>query len=236
MDVNSGRVLLVDDEPDIRRLLSRYLGRLGYTVQEAADGEEAVALVKAAIPDVVVTDMAMPRLDGLGLLEQLRSVDPGLPVIVLTGHGSFENVIAAMRCGAAFDYLVKPLHDLTMIEVAVARALEVRRLRAEAREAFQVSAIRELAVTASDRILNPLNVISLSVERLTREGVTAEAKAKIVANIETAVDTITRIVRQMRSVARYTPREAIPGLWELDLDRAAADEPREKNPESLPPT
>src|SRR5574341_847829 len=197
--MKGGRVLLVDDEPDIRRLLSRYLGRLGYIVQEAADGEEAVALVKAESPDVVVTDMAMPRLDGLGLLERLRSVDPGLPVIVLPGHGSFENVIAAMRRGAAFDYLVKPLEDLMMIEVAVARALEVRRLRAQAREALQVIAIRELAVTASDRILNPLNVISLSVERLTREGVTAEAKARAVATIEAAVEAIIKVVRQMRA-------------------------------------
>src|SRR5574337_967835 len=112
----------------------------------------------------MITDMAMPRLDGLGLLEQLRSVDPGLPVIVLTGHGSFENVIAAMRRGAAFDYLLKPLEDLSTLEVAVSRAVEVRQLRAKAREAFQVAAIREMAVTASDRILNPLNIISLSME------------------------------------------------------------------------
>ncbi|MDD5558481.1 response regulator [Candidatus Methylomirabilis sp.] len=225
--MNSDRVLLVDDEPDIRRLLSRYLGRLGYIVQEAADGEAAVALVKAAIPDVVITDMAMPRLDGLGLLEQLRRLDPGLPVIVLTGHGSFENVIAAMRCGAAFDYLVKPLQDLTMIEVAVARALEVRRLRARAREADQVAAIREMAVTASDKILNPLNIILLSLAQLTGEGVTAEAKTKAAAHVEAAVETIARVVRQMRTVARYAPREVLPGLREIDLDQAAGDEKRD---------
>lgn len=233
--MKSARIVLVDDEPEIRRLLSRHLGRLGYTVWEAGDGEEAVTLVKAESPDVVVTDMTMPRLDGLGLLEQLRNVDPGLPVIVLTGHGSFENVIAAMRRGAAFDYLLKPLEDLTVIEVAVARALEVRKLRAQAREALQVAAIRELAVTASDRILNPLNVITLSVERLTREGLTTEAKAKAVSHIEAAVETITKVVRQMRAVAHYVPREVVPGLREIDLERATGDEPREKNHESLPP-
>lgn len=225
--MTGARILLVDDEPEIRRLLSRHLQRLGYTVREAGDGEEAVALATAEIPDVVITDMAMPRLNGLDLLEQLRSMDPGLPVIVLTGHGSFDNVIAAMRRGAAFDYLVKPLQDLTVLEVAVARALEVRTLRAQAREAFQVAAIRELAVTASDRILNPLNIISLSVERLSHEGMTAEAKAKAVANIETAVETITKVVRKMREVARYMPREVVPGLREIDLDRAVVDEKRE---------
>ncbi|CBE67557.1 MAG: response regulator [Candidatus Methylomirabilis oxygeniifera] len=234
--MTGARILLVDDEPEIRRLLSRHLQRLGYTVREAGDGEEAVAAATAEIPDVVITDMSMPRLDGLELLERLRSMDPGLPVIVLTGHGSIENVIAAMRRGAAFDYLLKPLQDLTVLEVSVARAFEIRKLRAQAREAFQVGAIRELAVTASDRILNPLNIISLSVERLTRNGMTAEAKAKAVANIETAVETITKVVRQMRAVARYTPREVVPGLREIDLDRAAGDEKREKNDESLPPT
>ncbi len=223
----NGRVLIVDDEPEIRRLLSRHLQRLGYTVREAGDGEEAAAVATVDIPDVVITDMSMPRMGGLELLETLRNMDPGLPVIVLTGHGSLENVIAAMRRGAAFDYLLKPLPDLTVLEVAVARAFEVRKLRAQAREAFQVAAIRELAVTASDRILNPLSIISLSVERLSHEGMTAEAKAKAVANIETAVETITKVVRKMREVARYMPREVVPGLREIDLDRAVVDDKRE---------
>lgn len=234
--MKDARILLVDDEPEIRRLLSRHLQRLGYTVREAGNGEEAAAVATVDIPDVVITDMSMPRMGGLELLETLRNIDPGLPVIVLTGHGSLENVIAAMRRGAAFDYLLKPLPDLTVLEVTVARAFEVRKLRAQAREAFQVAAIRELAVTASDRILNPLNIISLSVERLSHEGMTAEAKAKAVANIETAAETITKVVRKMREVARYMPREVVPGLREIDLDRAVVDEPREKNDESLPPT
>ncbi|MDE2059172.1 MAG: response regulator [candidate division NC10 bacterium] len=219
----NARILLVDDEPEIRRLLSRHLRRLGYTVREAEDGEAAAALVKEEIPNVVITDMAMPRLGGLGLLEKLRSVDPDLPVIVLTGHGSFDNAIAAMRRGTVFDYLLKPLSDLTLLEVAVARAVEIGKLRARAREADQVAAIRELAVTASDKILNPLNIINLSVERLILEGVSSEAKAKAVANIEVAVETITRIVRQMRTVVRYTPREVVPGLREIDLDQATGD-------------
>lgn len=221
------RLLIVDDDPEIRRLLSRRLGRVGYMVQEAENGEEAVTLARQAVPDVVITDMTMPRLDGLGLLEELRSVDPDLPVIVLTGYGSFDNAIAAMRKGVLFDYLQKPLEDLSLLEVAVARALEVRRLRARAREADQVTAIREMAVTASDKILNPLNIIILCLERLTGEGVTAEAKAKAVANIEAAVGTITKVVRQMRMVARYTPREVLPGLREIDLDQATSQTPDE---------
>lgn len=223
--MKGARILLVDDDPEIRRLLARRLGRAGYAVREAGNGEEAVALVREAVPDVVITDMAMPCLDGLGLLEELRGLDADLPVIVLTGHGSFDNAIAAMRKGMLFDYLHKPLEDLSLLEVAVARAVEVRRLRAKAREADQVTAIRELAATASDRILNPLNVIVLSLERLAGEGVTAEARAKAAASIETSVKTIAQVVRQMRTVARYTPREILPGLREIDLEQATRDEP-----------
>jgi len=219
------RLLIVDDDPEIRRLLSRHLGRMGYMVQEAGNGEAAVTLAREAVPDVVITDMIMPGLDGLGLLGKLQSLDPDLPVIVLTGYGSLENAIAALRQGVLFDYLYKPLEDMSLLDVAVVRALEVRKLRARSLEADQVTAIRELAVTASDRILNPLNIIVLSLGRLISEGVTPEAKAKAVANIEAAVETITRVVRQMRTVARYAPREVLPGLREIDLDQASPDAP-----------
>ena len=222
------RVLVVDDDVEIRILLSRHLRRLGYTVEEAGDGEEALALVGKVVPDVVVTDMAMPRLDGLGLLKALQRQDPDLPVIVLTGHGSFENAIHAMREGVLFDYLLKPLPNLALLEVAVRRALEVRQLRDRAREADQVVAMRELAVTASDRILNPLNIIVLSLATLSREGITSEARAKAVATIEQAIDTITHVVSQMRAVARYVPREVTRGLREIDLENATT-EPQESD-------
>ena len=219
-----GRVLVVDDEVEIRTLLSRRLRRAGYAVEEAGDGAEALELVDKEVPDVVVTDIAMPRLDGLGLLKRLRSKDPELPVIVLTGHGSFDNAIQAMREGTLFDYLLKPLEDLVLLDLSVRRALEVRGLRAKAREADQVVAMRELAVTAADRILNPLNAIALSLVTLRREGIAPEARAKAVTMIEQAIDTITSVVRQMRTVARYVPREITRGLREIDLETATAQE------------
>lgn len=218
------RLLVVDDDLEVRTFLSRHLRRLGYHVEEAADGEEAVARVSQAVPDVVITDMVMPRLDGLGLLRALRRTEPDLPIIVLTAHGSTDNAIAAMREGVVFDYLLKPLPDVAMLEVAVQRALDVRQLLARAREADQVAAMRELVTTASDRILNPLNGIALSLATLSREGVTPEARAKAVANIEGAIETITKVVRQMRMVARYAPREVLPGFQEIDLDQATGDE------------
>ena len=219
------RVLVVDDDPEIRALLSRRLRRSGYLVEEACDGEEALALVEKAVPDVVVTDMTMPNLDGLGFLQALRVVDPEVPVIVLTGQGSLDNVIQALREGTLFDYLLKPLIDVALLDVAVRRALETRMLRARAREADQVVAMRELAVTACDRILNPLNAIALGLTTLVRAESTPEIRARAAEIVQNAIDSITRVVRQMRTIVRYTPREVTLGLHEIDLEQATTEDP-----------
>lgn len=217
------RVLVVDDDDEVRTLLVRSLRRRGYHVEEAADGIEGLGRVEKAPPDVVVTDMAMPRLDGLGLLKSLKEKHPDLPVIVLTGHGSMESVLQAMREGVLFDYLMKPLPDLALLDVAILRAVEVRRLRARAREADQVTAMRELTVTAADRILNPLNVISLSLALLRHEGTHPEAVARAVTKIQGAMDAISRVIHQMGKISRYAPQEVVQGLRMIDLDSATPE-------------
>lgn len=218
------RVLVVEDDVEVRTLLVRTLRRRGHSVEEAADGMEGLACAERAAPDVVLTDMAMPRLDGLGLMKALKQTDPDLPVIVLTGHGSMENVLQAMREGVLFDYLMKPLPDLALLEVAVLRAVEVRRLRARAREADQVTAMRELTVTAADRILNPLNVMALSLALLRREGARPEVMARAMAKIEGAMKAITQVIQQMGKISRYAPQEIMRGLRMIDLDSATAPE------------
>ena len=218
------RVLVVEDDTAVRTLLAWRLRRQGCTVEEAEDGVEALSLNERSIPDVVVTDMAMPRLDGLGLLKAIREKDPDLPVIILTGHGSLENAIQALREGGLFDYLMKPLSDVTLLEVAVGRALEVRQLRALAREVDQVAAMRELARTAADRILNPLNVVALSLATLRRDGISPEARAHAVEKIERAIEAITQVVHQMVTIERYAPREITRGLREIDLEGARSPE------------
>ncbi len=220
----NARVLVVEDDTAVRTLLAWRLRRQGCTVEEAEDGVEALSLIERSIPDVVVTDMAMPRLDGLGLLKAIREKDPDLPVIILTGHGSLENAIQALREGGLFDYLMKPLSDVTLLEVAVGRALEVRQLRALAREVDQVAAMRELARTAADRILNPLNVVALGLATLRRDGISPEARAHAVEKIERAIEAITQVVHQMVTIERYAPREITRGLREIDLEGARSPE------------
>ncbi|MBI3084291.1 MAG: response regulator [candidate division NC10 bacterium] len=218
------RVLVVEDDTEVRSLLAWHLRRQGCTVEEAEDGVEALSVIARSVPDVIITDMAMPRLDGLGLLKAMREKDPDLPVIILTGHGSLENAIQALREGGLFDYLMKPLSDVTLLEVAVGRALEVRRLRALAREVDQVAAMRELARTAADRILNPLNVVALSLATLRRDEISPEARAHAVEKIERAIEAITQVVHRMVTIQRYAPREVTRSLREIDLEGARSPE------------
>jgi DNA-binding response OmpR family regulator len=218
------RVLLVDDDQTIQALVSGYLRRRGYEVDQACDGIEALASVGRAVPEVVITDLGMPRLDGPGLLRALTQTHPDLPAIVLTAHESLDDVLCAIREGILFDYLIKP-PDLPILEMAVRRAAEVRKLRARAREADQVAAMRELAMTAADRILNPCHIISLSLELLEQKGFPADAIARAVPRIKGAVDRITRVVHQMAKVSRYAPCEVTKNLREIDLDHAGAAGP-----------
>jgi len=124
------RVLVVDDEEGARSGLEKLLRLEGYEVETAADGVAALERAADQLPDVVVTDLKMPRMDGLELMKQLRSLYIGLPVIVVTAFGDVGSAVAAMRLGAE-HYLVKPV-DFDELQVAVDRAIEHRDVRAEA--------------------------------------------------------------------------------------------------------
>ena len=122
-------VLLVDDEPGVLFTLSELLGERGHRAVAARSAAEA--LVKLDDADVVVTDLSMPGVDGLQLMAQIGQRDPGLPVILLTAHGSERVAVAAMKQGA-YDYLAKPF-DIDEVAVVIERALEARRLRVDNR-------------------------------------------------------------------------------------------------------
>ncbi len=124
------RVLIVDDESALRLALRAILEAAGHQVDEADDGDEGVRVAAAA--DVVITDLVMPRRDGLTVVRELVAADRDRPVIMLTARGSERVAVEAIRAGA-FDYLVKPF-DIEAVEVAVRRAAEVRELRLGARD------------------------------------------------------------------------------------------------------
>lgn len=106
-----GKVMVVDDDPGVRELLSIQLGAIGYQVETARDGEAALDRISEYKPDAVILDLAMPRLDGFGVLEHLgRTKLASLPVLVLSARTSTFDVQRAIRLGAK-DFLAKPFGE-----------------------------------------------------------------------------------------------------------------------------
>ncbi|MGH7416615.1 MAG: sigma-54-dependent transcriptional regulator, partial [Candidatus Rokuibacteriota bacterium] len=116
------KVLIVDDEEPARQGLTALLARWGYDVDEAADGQEAVSKAAAGLPSVVISDLVMPKMDGLELLRALKTDVPFASVILLTGQGSIDTAVTAMREGA-YDYLTKPVEP-GRLSALLERALE----------------------------------------------------------------------------------------------------------------
>ncbi len=122
-------ILIVDDEELIRWSLCEHLRSEGYSATEAADGEAALDATREHAPDLVITDLKMPRMDGLELLRRMRERDDPAPVIVLTAHGAVDSAVEATKLGAR-AYLTKPF-DLREITMQVERVLEAERLSNE---------------------------------------------------------------------------------------------------------
>lgn len=112
-----GKVLIIDDEASLRNTLTRILQKAGCETTAVADGYQALRLLADASFDLVFLDIHLPELDGLQVLEQIRQREPRLPVVLLTGYGSLQSAVAALRLEAT-DYLLKPFDP----EVLVARA------------------------------------------------------------------------------------------------------------------
>ncbi|NOY28301.1 MAG: sigma-54-dependent Fis family transcriptional regulator [Oligoflexia bacterium] len=127
----TSKVLIVDDEELIRWSLCEHLRSEGYVACEAVDGQEALDVIQQQSPDLVITDLKMPRLDGMGLLQAMLKRDDSVPVIVLTAHGAVDSAVQATQLGAK-AYLTKPF-DLREISLQVKRVLEEQRLCDEVR-------------------------------------------------------------------------------------------------------
>ena len=123
------RILVVDDEDKMRRLLEMALHGMGYEVVQASDGEEALTHFGEGAYDLILTDLRMPRLDGLGLLRALRERGADVPVVVLTAYGTVESAVEAMKLGA-IDYILRPF-EMSTVELAVSRALSMGQVRRE---------------------------------------------------------------------------------------------------------
>src|SRR3954468_17469749 len=131
MAVNSkGRILVVDDEANARTALAELLRDEGYSIETAPDGFKALPKLEEFAPDLLLTDLKMPGMDGIGLMRKAQDSDPEVVAVVMTAYGAIDTAVSAMRQGAS-DYITKPI-NFEELSIVIERALERRRLRAEA--------------------------------------------------------------------------------------------------------
>ena len=125
-------ILVIDDDTIVRESIVAYLEDSGFNILQAENGEQGLDLFRVAQPDLILCDLRMPRMDGLGVLRNVREISPEVPFIVVSGAGVMADVVEALRLGAS-DYIIKPIVDLEVLEYAINRALENALLAVENR-------------------------------------------------------------------------------------------------------
>lgn len=175
------RVLVVEDDPRVLRLLKDLLISDGYTVTTAVDGEEGLRSFKPGQIDVVVTDVKMPRMDGLEMMKALKALDPTVEVIVLTGFGTLEMTIDVLRSGG-YDFLKKPEEIPQRVRPTVQRAWEKRQLSLK-----------------NEELVRALEESNLSLEARVQEK-TAELEASN-SQLENTLLTLAEINQQLREAS-----------------------------------
>ncbi|MEO5730115.1 MAG: sigma 54-interacting transcriptional regulator, partial [Byssovorax sp.] len=175
------RILVVDDDDDVRGFLAEALEASGHEVEQAGDGELAHQRLLARNFHVLVTDLKMPRLDGMELLRRMRSEQPELEIIVLTAHGRVAGAVEAIKLGA-FDYLEKPLESPAALRRIVDRAVERRGLRDQAERSREEPALRlswgAPAMAAVETALRKVAATSATVLLLGESGTGKEVAAR----------------------------------------------------------
>jgi DNA-binding NtrC family response regulator len=125
------KILIIDDERAIRSTLSEILQHEGYKVDLAENGEEGLQIFKSTVFDVVLCDIKMPKMDGMEFLEKARQINPDVPLIMISGHGTIETAVEAVKKGA-FDYIAKP-PDLNRLLITLRNAMDKTQLVSEAK-------------------------------------------------------------------------------------------------------
>src|SRR5580700_7974171 len=152
------RVLVLDDDPSLRFTLEAVLSDTGLLVEACDGGASGLAAFEARGADVLLTDLAMPDMDGMQVLERMRASDPSVPVLMLTAHGSERVAVAAMKAGA-FDYIPKPF-DPDELALAVRRAIDWRDLRLQNAKLRTEASLGRTIVSDSPAMRRVMDVVA----------------------------------------------------------------------------
>src|ERR1700754_3507198 len=168
-------ILIIDDEKSIRKTLGEILSYEGYKIEEAGDGEEGLKRFREKTFDVVLCDIKMPKLDGLEFLDKARETNPDVPVIMISGHGTIETAVEAVKKGA-YDYISKP-PDLNRLLITIRNAMDKTTLVAETKVLKRrVSKVQEIVGSSG-----PIHKIKETIDKV------APAEARILVPDENGV-------------------------------------------------
>jgi len=196
------KLLLIDDEPDILRVLSMSLKADGYDVVSAQNGSEGIAAFEKEKPDIVITDIKMPGMNGIEVLKEIKALNPDAEVIIITGHGDIENAIEALKHGAS-DFINKPVRD-EALAIALIRAREKFDIKQQLKE---YTTDLEKKVDAATREVRRRSNFQINLIRSSNDGIVATGKdLKIVIYNPVA-----------RKIFGYTPSETINKMQATDL-------------------
>lgn len=185
MNISKEPVLLVDDDPDLLRLLTLRLSSAGYSVTTATNGQEALAQLAVARPRVVITDLRMDGMDGMSLFDAIKRQQPTLPTIILTAHGTIPDAIAAINRGV-FSFLTKPFDGKELL-AQVAKAVDVASTTKPAPEAddeWRADIVTQSA--AMEDLLNQAKLVAQSDSSILIQGESGTGKEVLARAIHRA--------------------------------------------------
>jgi diguanylate cyclase (GGDEF)-like protein len=148
-EIPTRSILIIDDDHALRRSIVDYLEDTGYQVHQASSGHEGITLFHATRPDLVLTDLMMPEMDGLEVITAIRKDSPDTPVVVISGNGSVAYAIETVRQGA-WDYITKPIHDFALLDQLIERVLLRSEEQRAARE--QVTVLQQSITDYATRL------------------------------------------------------------------------------------
>lgn len=237
------RILVVDDEKEIRDFLSMALSRVGnFQVELASSGEEALQKIEKESFDLVLTDLKMPKVDGIQLMTEIARLKPEILTIMMTGHGTIDSALEAMKRGAS-DYLMKPL-SIDELIIRIRKVLEERQrfirlkdfadqLERANQELRRIDAIKsEFVSVASHELRTPLAAIKNAVQLILKgkTGAINENQEKFLSMAERNINRLTNILNDLLNLSRIES-----GKIELKFQTVALEEIIELTASSLRP-